>query len=103
MKQMIEKAHSHGMKVVGCTLTPFEGAGYYSDKGEEVRQTLNRWILTSKAFDAVVDFEKVTRDPNKQKSFLPTFNNTDHLHPNDAGYKTMAGSIDLEIFGVKKK
>src|SRR6185295_10344079 len=54
MKQMIQRAHTHGIKVIGCTLTPYEGAAYYSEKGEEVRQAVNRWIRTSGAFDAVV-------------------------------------------------
>src|SRR5204862_4091135 len=55
MKQMTDRAHAHGIKVVGCTLTPYEGAAYYSDKGEEVRQAVNRWIRTGGAFDGVVD------------------------------------------------
>ena len=99
---MIERAHAHGIKVIGATLTPYEGAGYYSEKGEEIRQTVNRWIRSSGAFDAVVDFDKVTQDSANSKTFKPTFNNTDHLHPNDAGYKAMADSIDLKIFSAKK-
>ena len=102
MKQMIERAHTHGIKVVGCTLTPYEGAGYYSEKGEEVRQAVNRWIRTGGAFDAVVDFEKATQDSANPKTFKATFNNGDHLHPNDAGYKAMADAIDLKIFNAKK-
>jgi lysophospholipase L1-like esterase len=101
LKQMIERAHTHGIKVIGCTLTPYEGAGYYSEAGEEVRQVVNRWIRTSGAFDAVVDFEKATQDTANPKTFRSEFNNTDHLHPNDAGYKAMAEFIDLKIFGGK--
>jgi lysophospholipase L1-like esterase len=103
MKQMIERAHTHGIKVIGCTLTPYQGAAYYSDKGEEVREALNRWIKTSGAFDAVVDYDKVTQSSSNSKMLTPTFNNADHLHPNDAGYKAMADSIDLKIFTSKKK
>jgi lysophospholipase L1-like esterase len=103
MKQMIERAHTHGIKVIGCTLTPYEGATYYSPKGEEVRDAFNRWIRTSGAFDAVVDYDKVTQDSANSKTFKVTFNNNDHLHPNDAGYKAMADSIDLKIFSAKKK
>jgi lysophospholipase L1-like esterase len=102
IKQMIERAHAHGIKVAGCTLTPYEGAGYYSEKGEEVRQAVNRWIRTGGAFDAVVDFEKATQDPANPKTFTPAFNNGDHLHPNDGGYKAMADAIDLKIFSSKK-
>ena len=102
IKQMIDRAHTHGIKVIGCTLTPYEGAGYYSEKGEEVRQAMNRWIRTSGAFDAVVDFDKATQDTTNAKTFKAPYNNTDHLHPNDAGYKAMADEVDLGIFTRKK-
>ena len=102
MKQMIDRAHTHQIKVIGATLTPYECAAYYSEKGEEVRQAVNRWIRSGGAFDEVLDFDKVTQDSSKPKSFKPTFNNGDHLHPNDAGYKAMADSIDLKIFNGKK-
>jgi lysophospholipase L1-like esterase len=102
MKQMIDRAHTHQIKVIGATLTPYECAAYYSEKGEEVRQTVNRWIRSGGAFDEVLDFDKVTQDSSKPKSFKQTFNNGDHLHPNDAGYKAMADSIDLKIFNGKK-
>jgi len=103
IKQMIDRAHAHGIKVIGCTLTPYQGAAYYSDKGEEVRDAVNHWIRTGGAFDAVVDYDKVTQDSANPKTFKATFNNTDHLHPNDAGYKAMADSVDLKIFTAKKK
>ena len=103
MKQMIERAHAHGIKVIGCTLTPYQGAGYYSDKGEEVRMAVNQWIKTSGAFDSVVDYDRVTQDSANPKTFKPTFNISDHLHPNDVGYKAMADSVDLKIFASRKK
>ena len=101
IRQMIERAHTHGIRVIGCTMTPFEGAAYYSDKGEEIRQAVNQWIRTGKAFDAVVDFEAATRDSSNPKQFRPDFDSGDHLHPNDAGYKAMAEAIDLKMFGRK--
>ena len=101
MKQIIERARTHGIKVVGCTLTPYEGAAYYSEKGEEVRQEVNRWMRTGGAFDAVVDFDQVTQDSANPKTLKPAFNNTDHLHPNDTGYKAMADAIDLKIFSAR--
>ncbi len=97
-KQMIERAHMHGIKVIGATLTPFEGAAYYTEGGEAKRVALNEWIRTGKAYDAVIDFDAVTRDPNNPKQILPSFNIRDHLHPNDAGYKAMAEAVDLAIF-----
>jgi lysophospholipase L1-like esterase len=97
-RQMIERAHSHGIKVIGCTLTPYVGAAYASDAGEAVRSAVNTWIRTGGAFDAVVDFDAATRDPANPKQFLPAYNNTDKLHPNDVGYKAMADAVDLSIF-----
>jgi lysophospholipase L1-like esterase len=101
LHQMIERAHAHGIKVIGVTLTPYQGAAYASEAGEAIRGAVNNYIRTSGAFDAVVDFEAVTRDPANPKQFLPAYNNTDHLHPNDAGYKAMADSVDLTIFVEK--
>jgi lysophospholipase L1-like esterase len=97
-KQMIDRAHTHGIKVIGCTLTPYVGATYASDAGEAVRSAVNNWIKTGGGFDAVVDFDAATRDPGNPKQFLPAYNNTDHLHPNDTGYKAMADAVDLTIF-----
>jgi lysophospholipase L1-like esterase len=100
-KQVIERAHSHGIKVIGCTLNPFQGMAYYTEQSEATRLAVNKWILTSGAFDAAIDFDAVTRDPANPKQLNPSFNNGDHLHPNDAGYKAMAESIDLGIFTKK--
>ena len=102
MKQMIERAHAHGIKVIGCTLTPYLGASYATDTGQTIREAVNKFIRTPGNFDAVVDFDKATQDPANPKQFLAAYNNTDHLHPNDAGYKAMADAVDLKIFAAKK-
>jgi len=101
-KQIIERAHTHGIKVIGCMLTPYEGANYSREKGEATREAVNTWIRTSGAFDAVVDFEAATRDPNNPKRIRADFDPGDHLHPNDAGYQAMANAVDLSIFGGKR-
>ncbi len=97
-QQIIERAHTHGIQVIGGTLTPFEGAGYFGEEGEAVRAAVNDWIRTSGAFDGVVDFEAATRDPENPRMFLPAFDPGDHLHPNDDGYQAMADTIDLTFF-----
>jgi len=101
MHQMIERAHMHGIKVAGCTLTPYQGAGYYSEAGEAIRSAVNDWIRTSSAFDAVVDFEAAVRDPANPKAFRADADCGDHLHPGDAGYAAMANAVDLSIFTGK--
>ena len=89
LRQIAERAHAHGIRVFGGTLTPFEGAFYETPDGEAQREAMNHWIRTSGAFDAVIDFDKVTRDPAHPKRFLPADDSGDHLHPNDAGYDAM--------------
>ena len=98
-QQLIERARARGLKIYGATLTPFEGAAYYTAEGEAKRQALNEWIRTSKAYDGVIDFDRVTRDPNAPTKFLPAYDSGDHLHPGDAGYKAMGEAVDLALFG----
>ena len=97
-KQIIQRAHDHGIKVIGALLTPYQGAGYASPAGEEVRTGLNNWIKTGGAFDGVVDFSTATSDPANPLAFRADFNIRDKLHPNDAGYKAMADAVDLGMF-----
>jgi lysophospholipase L1-like esterase len=102
LRQMIVRAHTHGIKVIGATLTPYQGAAYYSDKGEEVRIAINQWIRTGGEFDNIVDFDAATRDAANAKTFRADYNIRDHLHPNDAGYKAMADAFDLSWFAPVK-
>jgi lysophospholipase L1-like esterase len=98
LSQLAARAHEHGIKIFGATITPYQGAGYSTEKGEQVREAVNTWILTSGVFDGVVDFDKATRDPAHPLAFAPQYDSGDHLHPKDAGYAAMADSIDLSLF-----
>jgi len=102
-KQLIARAHIRGIRAIGATLTPYIGAAYASAQGETIREAVNDWIRTSHAYDAVFDFDAVVRDPSNPKQILPSLNLTDHLHPDDAGYKAMADSIDLSVFNSLAK
>ena len=98
MTQMVERAHAHGIKVFGATLTPYGGAGYSTPQGELDREAVNQWIRTGGVVDGVIDFDKATQDPEHPKMFLPKYDSGDHLHPSDAGYKAMGDAIDLALF-----
>jgi lysophospholipase L1-like esterase len=99
--QIIERARAQGIRVSGCTIMPFEGftyAGYYTPAGEADRQRINNWIRTSGRFDAVIDFDAITRDPERPSRLAPAVDGGDHLHPSAAGYKVLADAIDLALF-----
>ena len=98
LTQLAMRARIHGIKVFGATLTPYVGAGYQSPAGEAIRQTLNHWIRTTSQFDGVIDFDKTTTDPTHPGMFQILDDSGDHLHPGDAGYKSMGDSIDLKLF-----
>jgi lysophospholipase L1-like esterase len=108
-RQLIDRAHMHGIKVIGATLTPFEDAfkgafdplaDFYSPAKEKARQAVNKWIRDSRSFDAVIDFDALVRDAKRPARFQAAFSCADHLHPSDAGYKAMAESIDLKLLGA---
>jgi lysophospholipase L1-like esterase len=94
-RQMISQAHAAGLRIFGGTLTPFQGAGYWSAQGEQTRDAANRWIRSSGEFDGVVDFAAATASPDNPKVFDPAYDSGDHLHPNDSGYRAMADAISL--------
>jgi len=97
-RQIIGRAHAHGVTVLGATLTPIGGSDAGTPAGEAARQHVNDWIRTSGAFDAVLDFDAVWRDPEDPSRIKPDFDFGDHMHSNDAGYSALADSIDLALF-----
>lgn len=101
LSQLATRAHTHGIKVYGATLTPYVGAGYASPAGEKVREAVNQWIRTTNQLDGFIDFEKVTRDSANPQVFSDAAGSTDHLHPGDSGYKLMGDSIDVKLFTGK--
>ncbi len=94
-RQMIERAHARGLPIFGATLTPFEGAAYWTPEGEAKRQQLNDWIRTGRAYDGVFDFDAAVRDPAHPTKTQERYDAGDHLHLNAAGYQAVAATIDL--------
>lgn len=101
-RQLINRAHQHGVRIIGATLTPFEGAfpgtpmdNYYRADKDELRQRLNDWIRHSGAFDAVIDFDALVRDPRHPSRLKAEWDSGDHLHPGDEGNRAMAEAVDL--------
>jgi lysophospholipase L1-like esterase len=99
-EQIVTRAHSHGIKVFGATILPFAGSDYYhpSIRTEKDRRAVNEWIRARGHFDAVIDFDKLMRDPRQPERLLPKFDSGDHLHPSPAGYQTMGNAVPLSLF-----
>ncbi len=100
-QQLIVRAHARGLRIYGATLTPFEGANYWTPEGEAKRQALNAWIRTSGSYDAVFDFDAAVRDPSRPTTVRAQYDPGDHLHLNAAGYQAVANAIDLSLFRAR--
>jgi len=98
-RQMIDRAHARGIKVIGATILPYSGSAYYhpGPESEADRQAINAFIRAPGNFDGVIDWDKALRDPAKPTHLLPAYDN-DGLHPNLAGYKAMADAVPLSLF-----
>lgn len=95
LKQIAARSHDRGLRVVGATITPFKGWNSYTEELEQVRQSVNAFIRTSRDFDAVVDFDQVIRDPADPQRIRPDYDEGDHLHPGDKGFEAMAKAVKL--------
>jgi lysophospholipase L1-like esterase len=99
LKQLIARAHGNHLKVFGATLLPGEGEPEFTVQVETARVAINEWIRTGHAFDGIIDFDSVVRDPEHPARLRSDYDSGDHVHPNDAGYRAMADAIDLNLFG----
>ncbi|MEU5299864.1 SGNH/GDSL hydrolase family protein [Streptomyces noursei] len=93
-RELIERAHAVGVRVVGATILPFKGSEYHTPTAEAKRRAVNEWIRTGGAFDAVVDFAAVMADPADPDALLPAYDCGDFKHPGDEGYRVMARALD---------
>ncbi|MFJ6851366.1 SGNH/GDSL hydrolase family protein [Streptomyces sp. NPDC091271] len=95
LRALTERAHAQGLRVVGATLTPFQGYSTWSPESNSVRLAVNKEIRSGRIFDAFVDFDRAVRDPYAPNRILPEYDSGDRLHFNDAGYHALGHAIDL--------
>jgi lysophospholipase L1-like esterase len=101
LQQMAARAHSRGIKIIGCTLTPFGNetfmANAWNPTRERHRALVNEWIRKSGAFDGVADFDAAVRDPERPTQMAARWDCGDGLHQSDAGYCRLGDAIDLAL------
>ncbi len=97
LDQIAERAHARGLRVLGATILPCEGEARCTAAVDTERVTVNTWIRDTGAYDGVLDFDAVARDPGHPSRILPAYDSGDHLHPNDAGLAALAGAVDLRL------
>ncbi|WP_198041519.1 SGNH/GDSL hydrolase family protein [Micromonospora chokoriensis] len=102
-RQLADRARAAGKRIVGATVMAYKGWPEYDDAGEAVRQSVNDWIRHSGVFDAVVDFDRVTRDPADPQALLPLYDSGDHVHPNDRGMQAIAEAVDLDVLSCRTR
>jgi lysophospholipase L1-like esterase len=100
-RKLIAAAHARGVRIIGTTITPFEGTkvieNYYTADKESVRQQVNAWLRETRELDGLIDLDRVLRDPDHPTRLLPAYDSGDHLHPSDAGYAASADAVDLSL------
>lgn len=98
-KQIIDEAHARGIKVIGGTVMPFKGNGYYSENHEQGRRRLNDWIRNCKDFDGLIDHAASMASADDPERMNPAFLfENDWLHPNADGHRHMGETVNLDIF-----
>lgn len=104
-QQIVTRAHAQGIEVIGGTIMPFAGSQFYhpGPNTEADRQAINQWIRAPGHFDAVLDFDRITRDPAHPDRLAPSVDSGDHLHPSPSGYARMANAIPLSLFSRRRE
>jgi lysophospholipase L1-like esterase len=102
LQQLISLAHQNGIKFLCSTLTPYQGAAYWTQQGETAREAYNAFVRGSgSGCDGVVDQDAATRNPADPTTYLPAYDSGDHLHPNDAGLQAIANAVNLNLFAAE--
>jgi len=99
IERLIARAHQKQIKFVCSTLTPYQGAAYWTPAGEAAREQINTFLRNkTSGCDAVIDQDAATHDPLHPTQFLPAYDSGDHLHPNNAGLQAIADAVNLSLF-----
>jgi lysophospholipase L1-like esterase len=97
LRELAARGHARGVRMLAATILPCEGEARCTAAVDAERVAVNEWIRDGGAFDGVLDFDAVVRDPGRPSRILPVYDSGDHLHPGDAGLAALADSVDLRL------
>jgi lysophospholipase L1-like esterase len=97
VKEVAKMSHQRNLRIFIGTIIPFGNSVYYSEKKEQIRQTVNKWIRSNEIFNGVIDFDQALADPQNPNQLLAAFDSGDHAHPNDKGYRALAHAVPLSL------
>ncbi|WP_328878282.1 SGNH/GDSL hydrolase family protein [Streptomyces sp. NBC_00299] len=95
LRAIADQGHARGLRMLAATILPCEGEARCTAAVDAERVAVNQWIRSGTAFDGVLDFDAVARDPARPSRLLPAYDSGDYLHPGDAGLAALARSVDL--------
>ncbi|KMS76912.1 G-D-S-L family lipolytic protein [Streptomyces viridochromogenes] len=97
LREIADRGHARGLRMLAATILPCEGEVRCTALADMERVEVNEWIRSGAAFDGVLDFDAVVRDPARPSRMLPAYDSGDHLHPGDAGLAALAEAVDLRL------
>ncbi|MEV7083526.1 SGNH/GDSL hydrolase family protein [Streptomyces sp. NPDC093516] len=97
LRELAARGHARGVRMLAATILPCAGEARCTAAVDTGRRAVNAWIRDGGAFDGVLDFDAVARDPQQPARLLPAYDSGDHLHPGDAGLAALADSVDLRL------
>lgn len=93
------KLRALGVTIIPRHIQPATAATPWDGSKTQIRNEVNAWLRSGRApFDAVVDFDRIVRDPADADRIRPAFDCGDGIHPSSRGYFEIGSSLDLTLF-----
>jgi lysophospholipase L1-like esterase len=92
-----DRVRADDRRVFLTTVTPSRAGAHGTSFAVEQREAVNRWIRTAGPAhaDGVFDFAAAVADPTDPTRLAPAFDSGDGLHLSPAGYRALAGAVDI--------
>ncbi len=105
LKQVIQKTHGHGSKIVISTVLPFgTEIEPFHDQSDSIRQDFNKRIRELRSLcDGFIDLDKVVQKPDDASFMIDQYHIGDGTHPNAAGGQVIAEAAANVLIPLVKR